>query len=100
MSLERDLGIPGDFGGIAAAWVDDTRAVLLHIGHGKIIEAIGLTPLNALQALKMLDHLVEDGRGRGYITVEHERQSDALPGPGPADKAPARADVDEVAGPE
>jgi hypothetical protein len=76
--IEEKLGIPEDFGGLVGAWIGD-RGVIARCGHGEIIEAMLLTPLNALQLVKIAPAIVAQGREQGKITAEHHRQSDALP---------------------
>jgi hypothetical protein len=73
--IEEKFGIPEGFGGFTGAWIDEQHAILLRVGEGRIIEGVRLTPLNALQALQMLDQLVRMGKDEGHIKPEHEQQS-------------------------
>lgn len=93
------MTVPPDFGGFLAYWLGD-RAVLSRYGHGKAIEGVTMTPLNLLQARKMLDELIEQGEVSGRITDEHRRQSGQLPPTEGLDSIMPRERVDEIAGPE
>lgn len=91
--------IPADFGGFIGYWLDG-HAYLVRYGRGKPIEGVQMTPLNALQARKLLDGLIETGVRDGLITDEHVRQSGQLPRTEGVDDIPPRADVDRIAGPD
>jgi hypothetical protein len=71
--------IPSDYGGLIGYWPEPEHAVVAQFAHGEPQQAMRLTPLNALQFRKLLDTLIADGKAKGYITAEHERQSAELP---------------------
>lgn len=77
--VEKALGIHEDFGGLIGAWIDDEHAFVARVGHGRIQEAMQLTPLNALQLRRNVDELIRRGKTDGRITEEHEQQSSELP---------------------
>jgi hypothetical protein len=92
--IEEKFGIPPEFGGLVGAWLDDDHAMVLRVGHGRIIEGIQLTPLNALQMRQNLDELIRRGKSEGKITEEHERQSRELPPMPPSEYDPDYAPKD------
>lgn len=77
--IEEKFGIPEGFGGLIGAWLDDEHAIVMRVGHGRIVEGIQLTPLNALQMRRNVDELIRRGKAEGKITEEHERESAELP---------------------
>jgi hypothetical protein len=91
--------IPDDFGGFIGYWLDG-HAHLVRYGQGKPIEGVSMTPLNALQARKLLDGLIETGVRDGQITDEHVEQSRQLPRTEGLDDVPPRSEVDKIAGPD
>lgn len=93
-------GIGKDFGGFAAFWRGD-RGFIFRLAHGEPVpgEGLQLSPLNALQARKTLDALIEDGKRKGLITDEHVRQSWQMPAAPMAEQGP-RSEVDRIAGPD
>ena len=92
------MSVPPDFGGFIGYWLDG-RAVLSRYGHGKAIEGVTMTPLNLLQARKLLDDLIKQGEASGEITDEHRRQAGQLPTTEGLDTVMPREQVDEIAGP-
>jgi hypothetical protein len=74
------LPLPPDFGGLAAFWsAAGDHAIVVRYAHGQPLEGLRLDPLNALQLLKIVGHLVASGRRQGFITDEHARKAEQLP---------------------
>lgn len=92
--IEEKFGIPEEFGGLVGAWLDDEHAMVLRVGHGRIVEGMQLTPLNALQMLQNLKELIRVGKAEGKITDEHVRQSLELPPIPPSEYHPDYAPRD------
>ena len=92
------LNIPADFGGLIGFWRGD-RALVARYGQGQIIEGMVLTPLNLLQARKIITDLIAQGEASGEITVAHHAQCEQLPTTGLEGLMP-RDQVDKIAGTE
>lgn len=93
------MTVPPDFGGFVGYWLRG-RAVLSRYGHGQPVEGVTMTPLNLLQARKILDELVAQGEACGAITDEHRRQAGQLRVTKGLDTIMPRDRVDEIAGPD
>jgi hypothetical protein len=93
----RVTSIPDDFGGLIGYWLDG-HAYLVRYGRGAPVEGIQFTPLNLLQARKLVDDLIRQGESNGSLTAEHREQSRQLPVAEGLDDVMPRGEVDEIAG--
>lgn len=89
--------VPDDFGGMIGYWLGG-RAYLVRYGRGAPIEGVQMTPLNLLQARKLLGDLIEIGEKDDTITDEHRRQSSQLPTSRGLEGTMPRDEVDRIAG--
>lgn len=98
--VRKGAPVPANFGGLIAYWYN-RHVYLVRYGYGEPVEGIGLTALNALQAVKTLGGIIEEGKRLGYVTEEHERQSEQLPTTPTRDfsNVKPRSEVDDIAGP-
>lgn len=89
--------IPPDFGGFLGFW-SDGDAYLVRFGRGNPVESVRMTPLNALQARKLIDDLIEQGMREGHITKEHLQQARQMPSSAGLERIIPRDQVDKIAG--
>lgn len=91
--------VPPDFGGFLGYWFEG-KAVLSRYGRGKPVEGVVMTPLNLLQARKIIDDLIDQGMESGKLTNEHFLQSEQLEVARGLENIMPRDQVDEIAGPD